>query len=287
MSFSGYARPKVNLTLHVTGKRSDGYHELCSLVVFAKGGDYLTVEAADQLSLICTGPFAAKLGSSDDNLVLRAAKALQAWAGIQTGAHIHLVKNLPLASGIGGGSADAACTLQLLCKLWDLDVPIEHLCEIGLKLGADIPACLRGQPLLMEGIGDILTPLATCPTFPMLLVNPGVAVSTPEIFKHLNFNEKTKVSFSRPTESVSFADIQDGANDLQNPAIDMLPQIKTVLDSLTDQAGCKLARMSGSGATCFALFEDEQQRDQAADRLSQLQADWWVYRTQLETVAGG
>ena len=147
MTVSGFARPKINLTLQVTGKRSDGYHELCSVVVFAAGGDHLSVETADQLSLSCTGPFASKLGSPDDNLVLKAARALQAWAGVQSGAHIKLEKNLPLASGIGGGSADAACALHLLNKLWKLEVSLENLCDIGLSLGADIPACLIGSPV--------------------------------------------------------------------------------------------------------------------------------------------
>jgi 4-diphosphocytidyl-2-C-methyl-D-erythritol kinase len=281
MSLSAVARAKINLTLEVTGKRDTGYHELRSIVVFAKEGDHISLATADKLSLSCAGPFGAGLEVGANNLVLKAARALQDFAGISSGADIHLIKNLPVASGIGGGSADAACTLLLLKDLWNVEISQEDLHAIALSLGADVPACLMSQPLLMQGIGEILTPLAGFPEKPMLLVNPGVSLSTPEIFGRLELDDRT-APVKTARELPVFEDVAAGVNDLQPPAMALLPEIKEVLDALRAQKGVHCARMSGSGATCFALFETQAECAQAASQIQAEHLTWWVLETQAE-----
>ncbi|WP_085579490.1 4-(cytidine 5'-diphospho)-2-C-methyl-D-erythritol kinase [Thalassospira mesophila] len=279
------AQAKINLFLHVTGKRDDGYHTLDSLVCFANIGDTLRARLRDDatLTLAITGPMADALedGSPKDNLVMRAATLLQEKYGVTQGADLILEKNLPVASGIGGGSADAAAALRVLCKLWGLDdVPPADLADIALSLGADVPVCLTGGTVLMQGIGEEITPLSPLPGFSLVLVNPGKAVSTPAIFaaRDGDFTE----AGSWPTDA-SFADVtslatalRDCRNDLTLPAITLLPEICDVLDALARADGCLLARMSGSGATCFGLYPNADQAQAAATAIAQANPGWWV-----------
>ncbi len=266
------ARAKVNLSLRVTGRRDDGYHLLDSVVAFADIGDWLTVEPARAFSLTITGPFADGLSAGDDNLVTRAANLLAADLGRTPNVAITLEKHLPLASGIGGGSADAAATLLLLQELWGASV---DLATLGARLGADVPVCLASHSCRMTGIGEVLQPL-TLPAAPALLVNPGVAVPTAAVFR------AGAGAFSPPIEvpltSTLAQLVLDGGNDLTAAAIALAPEIARVLSALTALPGVRAAAMSGSGATCFALLDDPAT---AAATLTALHPHWWCKATVL------
>ena len=285
------AQAKINLFLHVTGKRDDGYHTLDSLVCFADCGDSLRARPADDnaLTLAITGPMAPALNdaSSQDNLVMRAATLLRDRFGITQGAELILEKNLPVASGIGGGSADAAATLRVLCKLWGINARPADLAPMALELGADVPVCLEGGTVLMQGIGEQITPLAPLPGFSLVLVNPGKAVSTPAIF---NARDGDFTEADLWPRNQSFADVTSLAdalrecrNDLTLPAVTLLPEICDVMDALARAEGCLLARMSGSGATCFGLYPDETQAATAAAAIAQANPDWWVKNCKIAT----
>jgi 4-diphosphocytidyl-2-C-methyl-D-erythritol kinase len=271
-----FAPAKINLHLHVVGLRPDGYHLLDSLVVFAGIGDRLTVSPADRLTLSLTGPFAAGLAAEADNLVLRAARALAMQAGIEATGAMVLEKNLPVASGIGGGSADAAAALRLLGRFWSLDPAVSGLLAGGL--GADVPVCVAGVPALMSGIGEILAPAPALPDIGIVLVNPGVAVSTPSVFRARSaaFSDPARFAATgwRDADSLVAA-LHDTHNDLEPPARLLAPAIGEVLDALTASAGCLLARMSGSGATCFGLFPDPAAARIAARAI--VRDGWWVW----------
>jgi 4-diphosphocytidyl-2-C-methyl-D-erythritol kinase len=272
------ARAKVNLYLHVTGRRADGYHLLDSLVVFAEAGDEITLAPADRLSLAIDGPFAIGLGNGSDNLVLRAARALQELTGTRAGAAIRLTKDLPVASGIGGGSADAAATLDGLCGLWNLAPGRTALLGIAAKLGADVPVCLDGLPSFVGGIGEDLAPARWLPPAWLLLANPGVATPTPAVFKarHGAFSKPARWS-EPPRDFPEFAArLQACRNDLTEAAISVTPAIRDVLVALAALPGCVLARLSGSGATCFGLFADEAAARAAEAKLRAEQPRWWV-----------
>lgn len=277
------APAKLNLFLHVVGRRTDGFHLLESLVAFADIGDRLSVSAADDLSLTITGPFAAALsGEPDgDNLVLRAATLLRDRLGVRAGAALHLEKNLPVASGIGGGSADAAAALRLLNRYWDGGLGAADLAEIGLGLGADVPVCVAGRAALMRGIGEELEPAAVPSGLGLVLVNPLEPVHTPRVFAGF-----------RETEAFAGCDAHDWARDgdrsrwlghlkrtgnsLEPPARRLLPAIGGVLEAIGAQPTCLLPRMSGSGATCFGLFPDPAAAAAAAGDLAARHPDWWV-----------
>ncbi len=265
------AAAKVNLCLHVTGQRHDGYHLLDSLVVFASVGDRLTIESADDLDLTISGPQAANLPVSDDNLILRAARAF----GGGRGAAIRLEKHLPVASGIGGGSADAAAALRGLSRLWGLPLPDA---ATVLGLGADVPVCLISRAVRMTGIGETLTPIPPLPPAHLVLVNPGVGVSTPAVFRALP--SKTNPPLPAPPRFASLPDVVrwlvDQRNDLEPPALSLAPEIATAKSALAAQPGCLLARMSGSGATCFGLFETAAKAETAAESLRRNHPNWWV-----------
>jgi 4-diphosphocytidyl-2-C-methyl-D-erythritol kinase len=274
------ARAKLNLSLRVLGRRADGYHELESLVVFAQLGDTLTVMPAGDLRLSLTGPFASQLAAENDNLVLRAAYALQAVSVGSQGAHLMLEKNLPIASGMGGGSADAAAALRALRALWNVEISDAELHSIALKLGADVPVCLQSRPAIMRGIGERIVPLAGLPSFWMVLINPGVGISTADIFRRLDARTFTgEDGDATPTlgglEEL-LAWLKDNPNDLQAPAISLAPVIGHVLQALQSAGSCRLARMSGAGATCFGLFAGEKDAANAAQRLSSDHPDWWI-----------
>ena len=266
-----FAPAKINLALHVTAQRGDGYHLLDSLVVFADVGDRITVAAADAVSLTVTGPTAAGLTPGDDNLVLRAARAF----GAAPGAAITLEKNLPVASGIGGGSSDAAATLRALARLWQRPLPDA---AAVLALGADVPVCLAGRPARMTGIGAGLVPLVL-PAAWLVLVNPGVALPTAAVFAGLERHGHPAM----PRDLPQFQGVADLAaflrlarNDLEAPAIRLAPAIAQCKASLASMSGCLLARMSGSGATCFGLFANSLTAHAAARALQAAHPGWWV-----------
>lgn len=271
------APAKINLYLHVTGKRADGYHLLDSLVVFAGVGDEITAAPDEALSLAVAGPFSAGLAGETDNLVLRAARALAEAGGIAPRARLVLRKNLPVASGIGGGSADAAATLRLLARLWGLDLPAAEMQRIALRLGADVPVCLAGRPARMAGIGEVLTAAPCLPPCGLVLVNPGVATPTPEVFR-----ARTAAFTPAAAMPEAWADAHAMAqalggmtNGLQDAAISRQPVIADVLAAIAGSPDCLLARMSGSGATCFGLYADAGQAEAAARGLAR--AGWWTW----------
>ncbi|GAB0119103.1 4-(cytidine 5'-diphospho)-2-C-methyl-D-erythritol kinase [Acidisoma sp. 7E03] len=279
---AGFAPAKVNLTLRVTGRRADGYHLLDSLVVFAGVGDRLSVAPSNQLALTVTGPFAAGLEGDADNLVLRAARALAAAAGIAPFGALTLEKNLPVASGIGGGSSDAAAALRLLSLYWGLTLPVETMADLALGLGADVPVCLLRRPTRMAGIGEIITPVPPLPEgLGLLLVNPGVACPTPAIFRaraaaEAGFSPADAVPARSGLAVTEFAAVLAASgNDLEAAAIGITPAIGTVLQAIGAQPGCLLARMSGSGATCFGLFATEAAARAAAADLRR--PGWWIW----------
>jgi 4-diphosphocytidyl-2-C-methyl-D-erythritol kinase len=278
-----FAPAKVNLTLRVIGRRTDGYHLLDSLVVFAGVGDRLTVRPAPALSLTVTGPFGAGLSGEDDNLVLRAARRLAAAAGIEPHGALTLEKNLPVASGIGGGSADAAAALRLLAGFWGVAPRLDGtaLGLLALGLGADVPVCLAGLPARMGGIGERLLPVPALPSLGMVLVNPGVGCPTAAIFRvraeaGMGFSPEDAVPEGdwRTARSLAAA-LATSGNDLEAPALTVAPAIGAVLAAIRAQPGCLLARMSGSGATCFGLFPDAPSAARAASLL--MGDGWWSW----------
>jgi 4-diphosphocytidyl-2-C-methyl-D-erythritol kinase len=271
------APAKVNLYLHLTGRRADGYHLLDSLVVFAEAADELTAEPAATLTLTVDGPFAAGLATEPDNLVLRAARALAAEAGVTPRGHLVLRKNLPVASGIGGGSADAAAALRLLCRLWQVTPDPAALARLSVGLGADVPVCLAGRPSRMASIGERLEPAPKLPPCAIVLVNPGVAVATAEVFRARSgaWSLSEKLPASWPDPATMAADLGKLRNDLEPVAVAMQPVIGEVISALKSTAGCLLARMSGSGATCFGLFADVTAAEHAVARIAR--PDWWCW----------
>jgi 4-diphosphocytidyl-2-C-methyl-D-erythritol kinase len=261
------APAKLNLALHVRGKLPDGRHAIETVFAFCIDGDRLSGKSADEISLHATGPFAGELGDTDENLVTKAARALANTAGIDRGAALTLDKTLPVASGIGGGSADAAAALRLLTSLWQIDP--KHAETVAPKLGSDVPACLLSLPARGEGAGDSLTPIALpeLSGTPVLLVNPSVALETADVFARWDGVDRGPLG-----------DWREGRNDLEAPAIALVPQIKSVLAWLGTRPGTNFIRMSGSGATCFALFDSEEARDAAADAVPR---EWWRLATFL------
>lgn len=284
------APAKVNLFLHVTGKRDDGYHLLESLVCFTASGDVLSGEMRndDKITLSITGPMASDLSSEkiDDNLVMRAARLLQETCAPDRGADLILDKRLPIASGIGGGSADAAAALRLLIDMWQIDIDPKSLSDLALSLGADVPVCLHGRTCLMTGIGENITELPDLPDVPIVLINPGKAVSTPEIFKARadeGFSPAGAWETERTfTSAASLADaLSECGNDLTLPASGILPEICDVLNALAREEGCLMARMSGSGATCFGIYDTSEQADRAAHAIAIRNPEWWISPTYI------
>ena len=267
-----FAPAKVNLYLRITGRRADGYHLLDSLAVFAGVGDVLHVSPAETLGLTLAGPEAASLSAEPDNLVLRAARALAAAAGITQGAAITLEKHLPVASGIGGGSADAAATLRVLSRLWG--VTGVDLAAIAAGLGADVPVCLGRRPMRMQGTGEVLSPAPVLPAFGLLLANPRLAVTTPEVFRARQGGFSAPIALPEHLADAAAlaAWLRPQGNDLQEAAIALCPPIAEVLRAIAAQPGCLLARMSGSGATCFGVFGVGDTAEAAATALPAL---WW------------
>jgi len=264
------APAKVNLALHVTGRRADGYHLLDSLVAFARLGDVVAAEPSGRLSLSLGGPFARDLDGGADNLVLRAAAAL----GPDRGAALHLTKTLPVASGVGGGSADAAATLRLLARVWDRPAPDG---AAMLRLGADVPVCHTARPARMGGIGGALAPVAL-PPFWMVLVNPGVPLETRAVFAALAGAAGAPMADPGPLTDLGTlaAYLRAQRNDLAAAAVAVAPAARAPEAPLAAAPGCRIARMSGSGATWFGLFEAEAPALAAAERIRAAEPAWWV-----------
>jgi 4-diphosphocytidyl-2-C-methyl-D-erythritol kinase len=283
------APAKLNLTLEVVGKRADGYHLLDSLIAFTDYGDTLSASEADTLALTLDGPFGGILvGDPMENLVLKAARLLAAEAGIEPRAALALTKRLPVASGIGGGSSDAAATLMALSALWQLSPAAEDLARLALMLGADVLVCLAARTARLEGIGERVAPAPAVPAAPIVLVNPGVGLPTPRVFqaRHGAFSSgagPAGVLADSPADATALADaIRPYANDLTAPAIGLLPVIGQVLARLEATDACLIARMSGSGATCFALFPSDESASAAAAAISAAAPKWWVVATRLK-----
>jgi 4-diphosphocytidyl-2-C-methyl-D-erythritol kinase len=278
------APAKINLALHVVGQRADGYHLLDTLVMFSETGDIIEAELDDALTLLVDGPFAGALdGAIAENLVMRAAllmaDAAERRGRPRPGARIQLTKMLPVASGLGGGSADAAATLVALNELWQLGLDDAALSAIGLKLGADVPMCLKSAPSRVTGIGEHIGPAPVLPDHGLLLIHPGVPVATPHVFRGLTRRDHPPMP-DLPAQWIDvdhFVDwLMPTRNDLQHVAEQLAPDISQALRLLRDLPGCRLARMSGSGATCFGIFADAASAQSAADVVRDIRPEWWV-----------
>lgn len=280
-----FAPAKINLYLHITGKRADGYHLLDSLVCFADIGDTISIKPAPKFSFEVKGPFAHQLSSTDilpdknsTNLVVRAAILLAEITKKPLQISITLTKNLPVAAGLGGGSSNAAATIWGLLETWNIPHNSPFLPHLLEKLGADVPACMACRPLRMEGIGDLITPLPLELEIPVLLINPLQPCPTANVF--LNYERDFKKPLKTIDNPQSFHDfiifLKQQNNDLYKSASRQVPTINNVLNSLTTQHGCALARMSGSGATCFGLFETMEDCTKSARDIQNNNPDWWV-----------
>lgn len=277
-----FAPAKINLALHVTGRRADGYHTLESFAVFTRFGDRITLEPCDRDAFSISGPYAPGVPTDETNLVLKARDALRAAfpSLATTPVAIRLEKNLPIASGIGGGSSDAAATLRGLVKFWELDVRSESLSGIGAALGADVPMCLAAQPLVARGTGDELAPVAGVPSLGLVLVNPGVGVSTPAVFSALE--KRDNAALPPLPDFFDFHTIRNWLettrNDLENAAQSIEPSIGAAKAALR-RADAGFVRMSGSGATCFGLFETGNVAKRAAAVIRSRHPQWFVAAT--------
>ncbi|WP_222183702.1 4-(cytidine 5'-diphospho)-2-C-methyl-D-erythritol kinase [Geminicoccus harenae] len=280
------APAKINLDLLVTGRRLDGYHELDSLVVFAPVGDRLEFEPADTggLSLEVSGPFAPAVPRDGSNLVLRAAELLARRTGTALSGRIRLDKQLPVGGGLGGGSADAAAALRLLDRVCGTKLGNARLRELGAELGADVPVCVYARPARMRGLGERLDPVRGLPALALLLVNPGVHVATPQVFRGLRELGPEREGGLQPNGGplVLAQYLAESRNDLEAPAVALAPAIGKVLQSLRVLEGCLLARMSGSGSTCFGLFADGVRLKRAATILRAAVPGWWIEPVLIE-----
>ena len=272
------APAKINLYLHVTGRRADGYHELDSWVVFSSIGDTISVRRSDAVSLQVDGPFGGDVPATDDNLACRAARSLAEALDRPDGVAIRLTKTLPVAAGIGGGSADAAAVLRALFRLWDVPLDPGLLHAIAARIGADVPACVRSDSCFMGGIGDDLVSAPSVAGCPVVLANPRVPVPTASVFRARDgaFSSSDRPS-AAPNGPADLADLlAQRRNDLSLPAHRLYPPVKTVETALEALPGCLLARMSGSGGTCFAIFDTDAAADAGARTLSARHPEWWV-----------
>jgi 4-diphosphocytidyl-2-C-methyl-D-erythritol kinase len=272
------ARAKINLTLRVVGRRGDGYHLLESLVVFADLADSVSLEPGDEASLEVGGPLAAACGQPNDNLILKAAHA----AGLPSG-RFRLEKRIPVAAGLGGGSADAAAALRLMAKRNGIAENDSRLLSAARTTGADVPVCLASRPCVMRGVGDELSPPLELPAVPALLVNPGVALATADVFGAFRAADATAAPIETvPTGWTALRPwLSERPNDLTAAAIRCAPVIEEILAALAALPGCRLSRMSGSGATCFGLFETPMAAAEAARSLGEAGRNWWICKAML------
>jgi 4-diphosphocytidyl-2-C-methyl-D-erythritol kinase len=286
-SLTEKAPAKINLTLRVVGRRADGYHELESLVVFAGVADTLSLDPGADTGLAITGRYAAACGADADNLVLKAEAALRVSAGHLKGGHFRLEKNLPVAAGIGGGSADAAASMRLLARVNGLPGDHPALAAAALATGADVPVCLASKARVMRGVGEILSAPVALPALPAVLVNPGIPLSTRDVFNAFAGMHGSEAPLGRvPDEAEAlFAFLNVHGNDLTAPAVACAPAVGEVLDVLGRLPAVRLARMSGSGPTCFALFDNEPAAEAAAHQLKTARPGWWIEATHLGNAA--
>ncbi len=284
-SFTIFAPAKVNLFLHITDRLSNGYHMLDSLVAFADIGDSIQIEPAESFSFHTKGPFANQFKTTEnsgfldsENLIVKAARFLSQTTDKPLNVKITLNKNLPLSSGIGGGSSDAAATIWGLQELWGLEHSEDYVMPIMTKLGADVPVCFHCRPTIMRGIGDVLLPAPDMPEIPILLVNPLVSCVTQNVFLHYDGSFKKNIDlpnrFNCVHELIKTLNMTE--NDLFDPAITIIPEIKNVINALNAQDSCLFSRMSGSGASCFGLFESIEHAEKAANKIITENPDWWV-----------
>lgn len=270
------APAKVNLYLHILARRADGYHQLDSLVAFADVGDEVSAAPADGLSLEIAGPFASALAgqASQDNLVLTAARRLAAHHGIQPGARLRLVKNLPVAAGLGGGSSDAAATLRALATLWRLEPRDGSMPDLAAGLGADVPVCLHGRTARIGGIGETISAPPALPDWSILLVHPGVELATASVFDAFDAAPPPP-----PAPAIADADavLARARNDLEAAARSLAPAVGQALATLAACPGALCHRMSGSGASCFALFASPAEAARAAGMVREIHPNWWIY----------
>ena len=275
---SAPAPAKLNLYLHVVGRRADGYHLLDSLVAFASLHDTVMVRAAERLTLDLTGPFAADLEGAPDNLVLKAARLLAEAVGREAKAEIVLTKNLPVAAGLGGGSADAAAVLRALCELWRLPATGSQLTDMALRIGADVPVCLASRPAFVGGVGESLAPAPPLPPVCVVLANARKPLVTGEVFAAYagGFGAPARFTDAPGDAHELAAVLKARRNDLAEAAQAIVPEVGAVIDALHGAPGCLLARMSGSGASCFGLFADASTAEEAGRALAARHPDWWV-----------
>jgi 4-diphosphocytidyl-2-C-methyl-D-erythritol kinase len=280
------ARAKVNLTLHIKGKRRNGYHELESLVVFADVSDELVFTPASKDRLSLEGPFAGLVDG--ENLVLKAKRAFASWLGVTVSGDFRLKKNIPVAAGLGGGSSDAAAAIRALLKVYDKDENAKTFIRQSAAIGADVPVCLQNSAAWMCGLGERVTPVSGLTPLPALLVNPRIKLSTAAVFKTLNAKPlqpeeagppPSFPGWSNPREAAVW--LNEGRNDLELPAIALEPAVKKVLDALGHLDGCMLSRLSGSGPTCFGIFLSQNAAAEAENEMRRSYPNWWVQATTL------
>ena len=287
-SITIFAPAKINLFLHVIGRRPDGYHLLESLVAFATIGDEITVADATEFQLEMAGPYGNSLNPTLENSTAAAAQFLAGVHRRNPDVHIRLTKNLPIASGVGGGSSDAASTLLACQRLWGIPT-LPKMSDIATALGADVPVCLRRKPSLMSGIGETVEDINPLPTCDIVLVNPGIALQTASVFTALQppYSQPRDIKplqgWSHLSDLAAF--LRATHNDLEGPALRQVPLIQVALTQLSAQPGCQLARMSGSGATCFGLFDTGADATRAAAQLAEKNPQWWVKAGQLKPMA--
>lgn len=289
-----HAPAKINLWLHVVGRRSDGFHLLESLIAFADLADQLELTLDEPLSLEVEGPFAEGLRDEPDNLVLRAARGLARLADRPPNVRIRLRKNLPVAAGVGGGSADAAATIRGLCALWGFTPSRPDRDKLAAELGADVPICLDGRAAFVSGVGERIEPIQPLPRSPMVLVNPRRAMSTGAVFGALagRFSQPRaqggRFRFDEPepdtTETLVSA-MNEWDNDLSGPARRLDPAVNAVLEALESSPNCLISRMSGSGATCFGIYQSDSAATAAAENLSRAYPEWWIEASNLRSAA--
>jgi 4-diphosphocytidyl-2-C-methyl-D-erythritol kinase len=274
------APAKINLWLNVVGRRADGYHLLDSLVAFTDLADEIEAVPSERLALVVDGPLAPALAGETENLVLKAARLLADRAGIAPRAALRLTKRIPVAAGLGGGSADAAATLRALVELWRVALPVDELFDLAARIGADVPMCLAGRPALVSGAGEQLAPAPPLPGCAILLVNPGAGLPTAEVFAARHGRFAPVRPLARPwTDLAGFAAaLAERGNDLTEAAVALRPVIADVLGFLRNSEGARHAAMSGSGATCFALYESSQLAERAA---AAVPATWWRWAGRL------
>ena len=278
--YTAFAPAKINLALHVTGRRSDGYHDIDTLVMFADVGDTLTAEPEGRLALDVSGKFSGDVPTDRKNLVIAAAEVLRAETQIKSGARLSLVKNLPVGAGIGGGSSDAAAALTVLNRLWGTGLAMGELMDIGGRLGADIPMCLQGETLRAVGKGDRLSSWPGLPSVPMVIVWPARFVSTGSVFGAVAAFDNPPLPKRELSAIGTFSDLiellANTRNDLTEAASTLEPSIGEALGAIHNCPGCLISRMSGSGSSCFGIFQTLSQAESAASTITRIRPDWWV-----------